>query len=182
MIKLLAKSQSGGRYYFCEDDDSVYLISSPLEKSEKEFIDDLPVFLRKSIDSDLTYDERDFNSIEELRAFAICDCDPKKRGISLKNTHKPLLDLLILAPIEIVEEYFAMIEDKINRKDFIGLSIFFKQLSRSRELLANQSLLQKRDSLWAAFDNARFSHVRDPESAFKAEERIRSNHNVLDVA
>ena len=81
MIKLVAKNQSDGRYYFYEEDDIVYMIKSPFTKTKKEQVDSLPVFLRKSLDTDLTYCEGEFNNIEELRAFAIRDCAPEERGI-----------------------------------------------------------------------------------------------------
>jgi len=180
MIKLLAKNQSGGRYYFSEDDGYVYSIKSPLAKAEKELVDTLPVFLRKCIDVDLTFDEQEFESIEDLKAFAISDCAPENRGISLSNQEP--LDLLICAPVEIVEEYFAMIEDMIDQKELAGLVLFFKQLSRNYEVLENPSLRQKKDKLRAAFDNARFNNVTDMEIAIKTTERIRRSRNVLSVA
>ena len=180
MIKLLAKNQSGGRYYFSEEDGSVYSIKSPLAKAEKEFVDSLPVFLRKSFDVDLTYDEQEFESIEDLKAFAISDCAPENRGISPK-TQEPL-DILMCAPVEIVEEYFSMIEDMIDRKEFAGLALFFRQLSRNCEVLESSSLMQKKDNLKAAFDNARFANVTDMGIAIKTGQRIRFSRNVLSVA
>ena len=180
MIKLLAKNQSGGRYYFQEDDGSVYSIKSPLAKAEKELVDSLPVFLRKSIDLDLTFDEQDFENIEDLRAFAIRDCAPENRNVSLLDQEP--LDLLICAPAEIIDEYFAMIEDMIDRKEFTGLALFFKQLSRNIEVLEKPHLMQKKDKLKAAYDDARFANVTDMEIATRSEERIRLSCNVLSVA
>ena len=81
MIKLVAKNQSDGRYYFYEEDDIVYMIKSPLAKSKKEHVDSLPVFLRKSLDTDLTFCKDEFKNIEELRTFAIRDCAPVEHGI-----------------------------------------------------------------------------------------------------
>jgi len=43
-------------------------------------------------------------------------------------------------------------------------------------------LIQQRDRLKAAFDNARFSNVIDITLADKAKERIRQNNNVLAFA
>jgi len=178
MIKLLAKNQSDGRYYFCEDDNFVYLIESPLLKSEKEYVDPLQVFLRKSLDTDLTFCEQDFENIEELRAFAIRDCDPENRGVTLKQ-QESTEDLLIYAPVEVVKEYFEMIEDMINRKEFKGLDLFFKQLSNNYELLDNKPLADKREELWYAFNEARFSNIKDMESANMVEKSIRSRRNAL---
>ena len=180
MIKLMAKNQSGGRYYFSEDDGSVYSIKSPLATAEKEFVDTLPTFLRKSIDSDLTFDEQDFEWLEDLRKYAIRDCAPENRGVSLISREP--LDLLVCAPAEIVEEYFSMIEDMIDQKELAGLALFFKQLSRNCEVLENPHLRQKKNKLKAAYDNARFAHVPDMVSATRTEERIRRSRNVLSVA
>ena len=58
--------------------------------------------------------------------------------------------------IEIVEEYFAIIEDAIKRKEFIGLDLFFKQLSINYEILGNIALFDKLNELRADYDNARF--------------------------
>jgi len=181
MINLLAKNQSSGRYYFCEDDESVYFIKPPLKDSEMEFVDSLPVFLRKSFDSDLTFDKKEFADLEGLRTFAIRYCDPEKRGIQLNN-QESLSDLLIYAPVEIVEEYFEMIEDMISRKEFAGLELFFNQLSKNFEVIANQTLKNKRNKLKISFDNARFPHVIKKKSALIAETRIRRSYNVLEVA
>ena len=85
MIKLLAKSQVDGRYYFTEDEESVYMIKSPLAEAQKEFVDALPVFLEKSFDSGLVYDDQEFQNFEELRAFAISDSAPEKRGVDLTS-------------------------------------------------------------------------------------------------
>ena len=83
MIKLLAKSQVDGRYYFTEDEETVYMIKSPLAEAQKEFVDALPVFLEKSFNSGLVYDDQEFQNFEELRAFAISDSAPEKRGVEL---------------------------------------------------------------------------------------------------
>jgi len=181
MIKLLAKNQSGGRYYFSEDENSVYSIRVPSSEVKKEFVDSLPDFLRKSFDSDLTYDAQEFSDIDELMAFAIQDCAPEKRGFQL-NAQESLSDLLIYAPVEIIEEYFTIIEDMISRKEFAGLDLFFNQLSRNYEVIANQTLKNKRNKLSESFDNARFPHVINQKSAMKAEARIRQSYNVLEVA
>ena len=178
MIKLLAKSQSDGRYYFSEDDYSVYFIQSPLSKSEKEYVDPLNVFLRKSLDTNLTFDDREFNSMEELRAFAIEDCDPEKRGVFLKKQESSE-DLLIFAPVEIVKEYFVMIKDMINREEFTGLDLFFKQLSNNKELLKNKSLADEKEKLWNNFDKARFSKIEDMDIANKITESIRNRESTL---
>ena len=178
MIKLLAKNQSDGRYYFSEDDCSVFFIQSPLLKSEKEYVDPLDVFLRKSLDTDLTFDEREFKNMEELRAFAIEDCDPEKRGVSLKKQESSE-DLLIFAPVEIVKEYFEMIKDMINRKEFTGLDLFFKQLSNNYELLGNQYLADEKEKLWNDFNEAMFSKIKDMDTANRITESIRNRENTL---
>jgi len=155
MIKLLAKNQLDGEYYFEEGDNSVYRIKLPLAESQKEYIDSLETFLRKSIDTTLTYDEKEFKNLQEFRTFAIQDCSPEERGITLKK-QESYDDLLIYASVEIVEEYFDMIEDKIKNKEFIGLDLFFKQLSINYELLENKYLFNKLEELRIAYDNARF--------------------------
>jgi len=179
MIKLLAKNQSSGRYYFSNGDGCVYYIKPPLERAEKEYVDTVPVFLRKSFDTDLTFDEQEFSGIEELRTFAMHDCTPAKHGISL-NSEKQ--DLLTYATVEIVEEYFAMIEDMITRKEFVGLDMFFKQLSRNFELMRNPQLMDRKNRLRSSFDNARFSHIDSSINVFEIEKRIREKCSVLYVA
>jgi len=180
MIKLLAKNKSDGRYYFSEDDISVYLIKSPLAKSEKVYVDPLTVFQRKSFDSDLTFDEQEFTSMEELRAYAIQDCDPVKRGVSLKAA-EPNLDILVYAPVQIVEKFLKMIEDMIDNKKFKGLNLFFEQLSRSYELRENKSLADKKDELMASFEKAIFEYIneKDKESVSASVKRIQDNCSVL---
>ena len=158
MIKLVAKSQSDGRYYFYEEDDIVFMIKTPFANTKKEQVDPLPVFLRKSLDTDLTFCDDEFDNIEKLRAFAIHDCAPAKRDIKLNN-HETLDDLLVYAPIEIIEEYFRLIGDKISHKEFTGLDIFFAQLSKNYELCKSNILTKRRDELKDAFDRARFAHI-----------------------
>ena len=161
MIKLVAKNQSDGRYYFYEEDDIVYMIKTPFANAEKEQVDTLSVFLRKSLDTDLTFCEDEFKNFEELRIFAIHDCAPTERGINLSrlNSHETLDDLLAYAPIEIVEEYLRLIGDMISHKIFTGLDLFFLQLSKNYELCENEILAKRRDELKDAFDRARFAHI-----------------------
>jgi len=181
MIKLLAKNQSEGRYYFSEEDESVYIIKAPLKKSEKEYVDSLTVFLRKSIDADLVFVEQAFESLDELRAFAMRDCTLGVHKSKL-TSQESLDDLLVYAPIEIVEEYFELIGDMIRNKEFIGLDLYFEQLSRNYELLDNDHLANKWGELWIAFDKARFPNITDFESANVAEVRIRDSRCVLALA
>ena len=75
-----------------------------------------------------------------------------------------------------------MIEDMISRKEFAGLELFFNQLSKNFEVIANQTLKNKRNKLKISFDNARFPHVINKKSALIAETRIRRSYNVLEVA
>jgi len=181
MIKLLAKSQTDGRYYFIEDEESVYMIKAPLAEAQKEFVDVLPVFLEKSFNSSLVYDNQEFQNFEELRAFAISDSAPEKRGADL-TSQESLEDLLIYAPVEIVEEYFEMIENMITRKEFIGINDFFKQLSRNYVLLGDTDLVDRNNELKRAFDEARFPGIIDRDKANRASTRIKEEHSVLSFA
>ena len=160
MVKLLAKNLSDGQYFFIEDgEDKVYRIVPPLAESQKEFVDSLHVFMRRSLDTDIAYEERDFNSIEELRTFAIQDCMPETRGIML-NSHEKYEDLLIYAPLEIVEEYYAMIEKMIKNKEYDGLELYFKQLSMNLEVLDNESLRIRLREFRDKYNYARFPNIQ----------------------
>ena len=127
MIKLLAKNQQDKRYYFCDDENNVYIINVPLKNSEMQFVDRLSDFLRKSFDSDLVYDERNFNNIEELREYAIHDSVSVERNASL-NKKVPLDDFLLYAPVKIVENYLDLIEEMINAKDLSGIAFFYSSI------------------------------------------------------
>ena len=180
MVKLLAKNQVDGRYYFIEGDNIVYLIKPPLMESKKEYVDPLPVFARKSLDSDLVYESAEFQSIDELRAFAAKDSLPGKRGVALSGD-ETYEDLLEYAPTEIVEDYFEMIDDMIKNKEFIGIDMFFKQLARNYELKENEVLTGKLNGLRADYDAARFPSVVNMETAIRATIRIQKKHGVLSL-
>jgi len=181
MIKLLAKNQKGGRYYFYEDDESVYYIKSPLARAEKEYVDSLPVFIRKGFDSDLTFEEREFRNLEDLREFAILDCSSRESSAT-EERQESAEDLLIFAPIEIVVEYLEIIEDMINRREFVGLDLIFRQLSQNYEMLENEDLANKKNELKIAFDRARFTCVEDMRVANLVTKRIQRERSVLSFA
>jgi hypothetical protein len=181
VIKLLAKNKTDGRYYFTEDESSVYLIKPPFTNEKKSFIDTLPVFLRKSIDADIVYEEREFGAIEELVVFAINDSKPENRYVELSNQLQ-LDDLLIYAPKKMIEEYYSIIEDMINRKEFVGIDVFFKQLAMNDIIIDSHELSARKDQLMTYYDNARFANIANKRIANNAEVRIRKSKNVLSVA
>ena len=181
MIKLVAKNQSDGRYYFYKEDDIVYMIKSPLTNAKKEQVDSLPVFLRKSLDTDLTYCEDEFENIEELRTFAIRDCAPEERGIKL-SSHETLDDLLVYVPIETVKKYFELIGNMISNKELKGLDILFAQLSKNYELCNSEILTKKMEKLKNDYDRVRFTHIGNKSIIDKIARRIQTDRNVFSFA
>jgi len=176
MIKLLAKNQSDGMYFFSEEND-VYLISAPIETSEKEYVDSLQDFLHKSIDTDLTFETLEFKNVKALKKFAINDSDPKKRGITIKSMDNPPDDFLRDAPVEIIKEYFVIIKDMISNRSFSGLDIIFAQLSKNYEVIDN--FMPELDELRVLRDNAIFPNIPDREIANNSTERIYTSGNVF---
>ena len=181
MITLLAKSPVDMRYYFTEDNDSVFLIKEPLKTSKKVFIDKLPIFLRKSFDTDLVYDDKAFEHIDELREYAINDSKSNINSMS-SFAFGSLDDLLIYAPIDIVEEYLELIQKKIGRNDFTKIELFFRQLSRNIALLDNEVLQKRKHDLWIMYKNAIFSNIVNMQGVEIPENRMQRTKCVFAIA
>ena len=182
MLSLLAKDIVDGRYYYCDEGGGVYLLAAPFRVSEREFVDKLPTFLRKSIDTLLEYDDREFLCIEDLVEYIKRDYSTQIGKMELRP-EEPADDLLAFAPMDIVEEYFAMIEDMINKKSFKGINMFFLQLSKNYGLQADRPAARRLAELRESYDDARFPSItgKQKQSAAKATARIRKDRNVLAV-
>jgi len=181
MIKLIAKNQSDKRYYFHDDNESVYLINAPLSKSEAVYIDKLTSFLRKHVDSDLVYDEKDFYNIDDLRDYAIRDCTLNNINTNVTND-LPLDDLLLFAPTEIVTDYLNMIQDMINRNDFINIGLFFKQLSNSITLQDDSELKNRYNNLLIEFINVLFPFITNNYTIVVTEVRIKKFKSIYTLS
>jgi hypothetical protein len=170
MVILLAKNQLEGQYYFRDSDDSddgaVYRIKLPLEDSVAEFMDYVPTFWRRIMDTDIVQEVKEFESLVALRAFAIQDCAPEKRGVVLKD-NESYDDLLMFAPREVAEDRLNMIKTMIEKGDFTGFSQFFRQLRQCRALVENKDLLNTLELLELLYDKTRFSDKSDGLSSIK---------------
>lgn len=181
MIKLLAKNKSDRQYYFTEDGCSVYIINSPLLNSEIKFVDSMDVFQRRSVDASLAFDEQEFESEADLRAYAIRDCTPSEQRIA--SMRKESLDsLLVYAPIEIVKDYLQMIRERIEQKNFVKLNLFFKQLSNNYLVIDDYSLTQELNKLKTSFNEAKFPNIENRDKANKVVKRIQQDRSVLTTA
>ena len=180
MIQLVAKSQVDGIYYFSQD-KKVYVLNPPLDISEAIYVDNIDIFFLKSIEKNITLEEKSFENIDEFRKFVINDCDPKSRGIIIRKID-PADDFLEYAAVEIVQSYFGIIDNKIKNRNFSGLKKLFLQLSKNQEIINDMSLACKLDNLMVLWDNARFPNVQNAEQAGRSAKRIAEDGSVLSVA
>ena len=65
-------------------------------------------------------------------------------------------DILLYAPIEIIEDYFKLIEEMINQRSFKGIDSLVRQLSKSLVVQANAALRARLRDLSAAKASAVF--------------------------
>ena len=183
MINLIAKSQSEGQYYFIDEKDdagAVYRICTAFPDSLKEYVDPLPVFLRKSIDTDIVCDDKNFQSFEELRDYAINDKLSESHDVG-SGYQESFDDILIYAPIVIIDEYLMMIENMLKNHEFIGIDHFLTQLSRNILLRNDVGRQSKLFDLRNMYDESRFPNKEKIIASiqFKSiKNRLRANKHV----
>jgi hypothetical protein len=181
LVNLLAKNKFSGWYYFNEDDGPVYLIKPPFEILSKTFVDELKVFLRRSIDTDLLYEVNTFKSMDEFIKYVYDDYNMVNVEM-IDDSLEIDENILIFATEEIVYELFAYIQERISSSNFKGLKTIFRQLEKCNALHENSELLCKCVELKNDFDKSRFSNIGDINLLEKVEKRIKKEKNVLSAA
>ena len=183
MYKLIAKSQKDGRYYYCDASGAVYLVSCPFRESDVEYVDELPVFYRKSADTNLDFEEKEFECFADLVNYAVGERSLEARGAKLSPA-EPVDDLLMYAPVEIVKGYFTLIKELITANKLVGIDFYFNQLTRNI-IIRNDDMLfcelvGLRNAYYNMLGKSQFAGIREHDKVDKALIRISNSKNVLE--
>jgi len=177
MIRLVAMNQLDGLFYYSED-DQVYLLMRPFDVSSIRLVDTLDTFLRKSFDADLDYEDKNFETIEELINFA-----KTLPTTEIPFTSRGMLDaydyFLEYAPLELVKEYILMVEELINTNDLKGVDVLIRQIAKSYVVVESDELSEKLNNLEKRFEKVRYPYIDDSLNVANIVNRIKANKNPL---